>query len=98
MILFLFLLYISAIAANIVNIIPLNIYHNLFPAPPVSGSSYATDVLHISICEFIYYQCEVIQFENEIINNPYCENIRDISELENILKKIFNFESGDINE
>ena len=47
----------------------------------------SNDVLHISICEFIYYQCEVIQFENEIINNPCCENIHDISELESALEK-----------
>lgn len=47
----------------------------------------SNDVLHISICEFIYYQCEVIQFENENINNPCCENIQDISELESVLEK-----------
>lgn len=50
----------------------------------------SNDVLHISIFEFVYYGCEIIQFKNENINYPCCTNISHISELEKILEQKLN--------
>ena len=47
----------------------------------------SNNVVHISIYEFMFYECEVIMFENENINFETANFIKNIYDTEEILKK-----------